>query len=327
MSPMNNIATAEQAEKNYTLTLPWLFPLMEQFTRQMLEGRFPSAVLLSGPEGVGKIQLAESLAASLLCTHSAAAETPRARLPCGECKSCRLMRGLTHPDFLAVEPEEAGKVIKVDQIRALTDFVYARPQIAQRRVVLLHPAEAMNLNASNALLKTLEEPSADTFLILVSSHPARLLPTIRSRCLKTSLSVPNAEAARRWVAERWTGEGVDRALLNAHGAPLRALEALEGGDDDQRMAVLEGWKNVLSGTQDVFAMAEEWAKLEPEKLLDWLMSTLHGQARSDTLGLGELKVQALYSELLDIARGVSEKRNLSLQLLWENWLIRSKARE
>lgn len=324
---MNDVVASEQAGKDYQLALPWLFPVMEHFIAQLLDERFPSAVLLSGPEGVGKIQLAEAIAAALLCRPAREAKTGKVALPCGECKSCRLMSGQTHPDFLEVVPEETGKMIKVDQVRSLTDFVYARPQIAPRRVVLLHPAEAMNLNASNALLKTLEEPSPDTFLILVSSHPARLLPTIRSRCLKTNLTLPTSEVARRWVSERWTGEGVDRALANAHGAPLRALEALEGGDEDQRLAVLEAWKNVLSGTQDVFATAEDWSKLEPEKLLDWLMSTLHGQARSATLGLSEAKVHGLYGELLEIARGVSEKRNLSLQLLWENWLIRSKARD
>jgi DNA polymerase-3 subunit delta' len=319
------------AERQLTLQLPWLEPVFAQLCVQMRAGRFPSATLITGAEGIGKLQLAFSLKAALVCRESHGVKEPTVNsgaysLPCGHCKSCLLVKADTHPDIMDIMPEEKGKAIRVDQIRALSDFVYTRPQIGSRRVVLLHPAEAMNLNSANALLKTLEEPASDTCLLLLSSNPARLLPTIRSRCLKLTLVIPEQAQARRWLSERWPGEGLDRALMNAHGSPLKALEDLQSGEDAIRMQVIDEWKGFMAGTRDVFSVAENWAKLEPERLLDWMMTILHAQARSSTYGLSEPKIFQLFSELLDIARGQNEKRNLSLQLQWENWLMHSKAK-
>jgi DNA polymerase III subunit delta' len=211
-------------------TLPWNEPLLERLRGQAL----PHALLIHGARGVGKLALAESLAQMVLC------EAAAAKKPCGACEGCRWFAAGSHPDFRRLEPEalapaaEAGEegeapaqrgkpsvVIKIEQVRALANFLYVGSHRSGRRVALVHPAEDMNPNAANALLKSLEEPPAAAMFILVAHRPARLPPTIRSRCVSMPVRLPPHEAAVQWLA----GEGVkepERWLAFAGGAPLRA---------------------------------------------------------------------------------------------------------
>jgi DNA polymerase-3 subunit delta' len=159
------------------------------------------------------------------------------------CDACRWFLGGNHPDFRRVEPEALAKeppqeadeepsvkrtkqpsiVIKVEQVRELADFLYIGSHRGRLRVALVHPAEDMNENASNALLKGLEEPPAGAMFILVSHRPAQLLPTIRSRCVAIPVGLPPREAALAWLAKQGTKDA-ERWLAYAGGAPLRALE-------------------------------------------------------------------------------------------------------
>jgi len=171
----------------------------------LASGRLPHALLLHGPRGVGKLALAERLGQLLLCEGE--------NRPCGKCDGCRWYLAGTHPDLRRVEPEALAKGvepgeegeegaessskkkkpsldIKIEQVRALADFLNLRSHRGALRVALLHPAEEMNPNAQNALLKGLEEPPAGAVFILVSHRPHRLLPTVRSRCVKTSSHSP-----------------------------------------------------------------------------------------------------------------------------------------
>jgi DNA polymerase-3 subunit delta' len=198
--------------------------------------RLPHALLVCGRNGIGKVEFARELARSLLC------ESPIDRLACGECPSCHWFSQGNHPDFREIVPEAAEEgeaegtdgeaardaakkslVIKIDQIRAIRDFVGLTTHRAGRRVLLLHPAESLQAAAANALLKTLEEPPPATVIVLVSDRPARLLPTIRSRCEKVLLRPPPRALALDWLAAK----GVDDAtslLALAGGAPLLAAE-------------------------------------------------------------------------------------------------------
>ncbi len=220
---------------------PWNEPIFESLKRA--RDRLPHALLIHGPRGVGKLALAERLAQLLLCEHA----DPVAR-PCGKCDGCRWYLGGNHPDFRRLEPEAIAKVppeqeaeeegseaparrtkqpslfITVDQIRGLADFLNLRSHRGALRVALLHPAEDLYLpNAANALLKSLEEPPAGAIFILVSHRPARLLPTVRSRCIAVPVPIPPQDVALRWLA----GQGVQNAerwLAFAGGAPLQALD-------------------------------------------------------------------------------------------------------
>jgi DNA polymerase-3 subunit delta' len=214
---------------------PWNRPILDSL-RTRLE-RLPHALLVHGARGIGKLGLAERIAQMLLCEQPQAAQRP-----CDACDACRWFLAGNHPDFRRLEPEALMKepeegteeegapkkskqpslVIKIEQVRALADFLYVGSHRGKRRVALVHPAEDMNPNAANALLKGLEEPPPAAVFVLVSHRPARLLPTIRSRCIPVPVPVPAADAARAWLAEQGAKDP-DRWLAYAGGAPLEAL--------------------------------------------------------------------------------------------------------
>jgi DNA polymerase-3 subunit delta' len=183
----------------------------------------PHALLLTGEEGIGKRAFALYFAQYLLC------ENKQEHTPCGTCAGCQWFLEGNHPDFKILSPQEddaaeegkkrSSQWITVESIRMLADFVYTGAHRRGNRVVLVYPAEALNIAAANALLKMLEEPPEGVIFILVSHHWQRLLPTIRSRCQRFSLPKPQVEEALSWLE----GQGVSDArqkLFHAGGAPL-----------------------------------------------------------------------------------------------------------
>jgi DNA polymerase-3 subunit delta' len=215
---------------------PWHAAILERLMAQ--RERLPHALLVQGAAGIGKTRFAQSLAAAVLC------ETPLNGLACGECASCHWLEQGNHPDYREVIPEAAEEdegaeeeapakgekaksvVIKIEQVRALADFMSLSTHRAGWRVLVLHPAEALHPNAANALLKTLEEPPPRTLIVLVSDRPARLLATIRSRCRPLALPMPAPAEALAWLR----AEGVPEpqaALAAAGGAPLLAQRLAE----------------------------------------------------------------------------------------------------
>jgi len=156
--------------------LAWQGQTWSRLVQQVEEGRLPHALLLAGEQHTGKSQLAMALARYLLCSEV------RAGTNCGACAACERSAAGVHGDFRWVQPEGDSRVIKVDQVRALVEFLNQTAGFGARKVVVLAPADAMNVNAFNALLKSLEEPSSDTFLILVSDRLYQVPATIRSRC-------------------------------------------------------------------------------------------------------------------------------------------------
>lgn len=219
--------------------------------------RLPHALLLAGQRGLGKFDLAQAFVASLLC------EQPQAGgQACGECLACGWQAQGNHPDFRLLQPEalsdtdtepEEGKKknsqqITINQIRALDDFLTVGTHRAGLRIILVHPAEAMNLSTANALLKSLEEPSPETLFLLVSNEPMRLLPTIRSRCQTMLVTPPSPEQSLAVLQ----AEGIpdpEQWLALAGGAPLRALELARSGTQDN-------WPEALA------SLLENGAKLD-----------------------------------------------------------------
>ncbi|MDR3221547.1 MAG: DNA polymerase III subunit delta' [Candidatus Accumulibacter sp.] len=222
-----------------------IYDLHEKIWEQLdaRRDRLPHALLLTGQRGIGKFDLARAFAGSLLC------ESPLpSRVACGSCPACGWMAQGNHPDFRLIQPEalagdesegegrEAGggkkkpsQQITIDQIRALDDFLHVGTHRQGMRVVVLHPAEAMNRFTGNSLLKSLEEPIPSTLFLLVSSEPERLLPTIRSRCQQLPVPLPEASRAQAWLAARGVKDAA-RWLALAGGSPLAAVE-LGSGDE------------------------------------------------------------------------------------------------
>ena len=271
--------------------LPWppLLPWQQTAARDLLAQRasWPHALLLYGPAGIGKHALALNLAQALLC------EAPRDDgLACGNCPGCRYAVAGTHPDLLRIErlqvDDESGELrwvetIAIDRIRELIDFAQLSSHRRRAKVAVIAPAERMNAAAANALLKTLEEPPAATFLLLVSDQPARLPATIRSRCRKIAAPLPAPADARAWLISEGVEEP-DLALSQARGAPL-AARALA---DPAALAERKVWLAALaqpgrlsaSGfAARIDAGGKEQRRARLEAALEWLLSWTADLAR------------------------------------------------
>ncbi|MED5388578.1 MAG: DNA polymerase III subunit delta' [Pseudomonadota bacterium] len=311
---------------------PWHQDIMGQLLDQHQQGRLPHALLLSGPRGIGKLRLAESLSQTLLC------EQPSGGLPCGRCQGCQLSTAGTHPDLHRLSPEDNSKAIKIDQVRKLVSFATRTAQYSGYRVAIIAPAEALNRNAQNALLKTLEEPGGQTLLLLVCDQPTLLLPTIRSRCQQRVLPLPERHLALDWLQGQ-VGESAAPLLDAAQGAPLQAL-ALEQADwFADRARLLEALVSVAEGRQSVAQASPLLAKHDPSEMAGviygWLSRCLNqaysGQQSADaTLAplLARLSRAVPPARLLRTAQRILEGRrallsgaNPNKDLLYEQWLL------
>jgi DNA polymerase-3 subunit delta' len=220
-----------------------LFPWLETPLLAALSQAGSHAVLVHGPDGVGQFEFALAMAHALLCD---ARPTPTS-VACGKCPSCRLVAARTHPDLLVIVPdalrlslgwgeadasteEGAGasasrakpsKEIRVDAVREAIAFAQATNSRGHGKIVVVHPAEAMNAIASNALLKTLEEPVGQTRFLLASASPDTLLPTVRSRCQAFALGLPDQTAALDWLAQQGVTDSLP-LLAVCGGRPLEA---------------------------------------------------------------------------------------------------------
>lgn len=312
---------------------PWQQEQWKLLYRYRHQQRMPHAMLLYGEAETGKRLFARRLAESLLCSKGG-------EYACGECHSCRLLRAGNHPDLVEVKPEEPGKAIKVDMVRAYIEDATLTPQIAACRVCVISPADAMNQSASNSLLKTLEEPAPENHLLLVSDHPARLSATIRSRCQKVAFPRPQEEESLAWLQEQ-DAPAVDwkNLLACSNGLPLRALRFAEGGEADDYQKLQASFAGLLKGEQQPASLAETWSRIESSQLLDWLyhwtldllrLSQAGQSAMRDPQllqaisGLPRLpdsvKLVALLEKLTNLGQGL-EKRNLNYQLQLEALLI------
>jgi len=238
--------------------------------------RLPHALLFRGPQGIGKLAFAEALAGALLCEQPAANGSA-----CGKCTACAWLGQGSHPDLRRLEPEilaeasdaeqgterkeKASTQITVEQVRTVGDFIYVTSHRGGSKVVLIHPAEALNVNAANALLKGLEEPPPRTHFLLVTHRWHQLLPTIRSRCQHVALTRPAAGAARDWLGRQGLGDP-ELALAQAGGAPLLAMQF-----DQEYWRQREQFLGSLAGRSfDALAVAEGLREHAPQRVVGWL---------------------------------------------------------
>lgn len=247
---------------------PWQQVIFDSAVQAHAQGRLGHALLLLGPAHMGKHEVAEALAKRLLCP------TPRADgFACGECRSCQLFPAQTiglvnthaHADLqrISLEPNEKGDKLRtdisVDQIRRLGQWFSLTSQFGGAQVAIIEPADAMNISASNALLKTLEEPAANRFLLIVTSRPGRLPATIRSRCQRLEFRLPSTGEAKAWLRAQGFAEGdIDLALSAARGNPGLAAEWLRNGGLDVRREVAKALNAVGAGKAGAIEVAQQW---------------------------------------------------------------------
>ena len=215
--------------------------------------RLAHGLLFHGASGIGKNDFAIDFAHWLLC------EQPSAESACGTCKSCQLIQAESNPDLLILSPEEEGKAIKVDQVRALIEKVSLKSHGRQQRVIIITPADALNINASNSLLKTLEEPPANTILILISDTPSKLMATIRSRTQMIRFELPEYQQSLIWLQQQ-NIENSELLLKLAGGAPLAAKNMAEDNALQVRDQLFQNWQELAAGQADALDSAAIWVK-------------------------------------------------------------------
>ncbi|KAF0193184.1 MAG: DNA polymerase III subunit delta' [Gammaproteobacteria bacterium] len=261
-----------------SVSLPWHEAQSQVLLTRLRENRFPHALLLTGRPGLGKHVFSGKLAEVLLCLERHADGSA-----CGKCRGCQLYRARTHPDLHEVNVLEDKKFIGVDQIRAISDYLSLKSQFGGYKIVIISPADKMNINAANSLLKTLEEPPMWSLLILVTAHPASLPPTIRSRCQQLSFVTPPKEVARAWLKEQGrNGDDLDLALGLSGGAPLAALAVATGDWLERRQQIFEGFEKVLLNKADPITTAAEWLKFDARATIYWLYSWITDMIRLRT---------------------------------------------
>ena len=255
---------------------PWQRPLWESLQTLRNAQRLPHALLFKGARGLGKFHLAQIFSQSLLCT-----QPDSDNRPCDQCRNCLLYLAGNHPDFFQVVPEEGGdKPIKVDQVRELNSAMTLKSHSGAYKIVIISPAEQMNVAAANSLLKTLEEPPPQTLLILISHTPGLLLPTIRSRCQNLHFEIPPRDVALTWLSAQSGPPANSSELLNAaHGAPLTALALAASDVLKHRLALLADLERLLQRQADPVAIAGAWSQHPAAETLSLLLSWIGDMIR------------------------------------------------
>ncbi|TDX32287.1 DNA polymerase III delta prime subunit [Modicisalibacter xianhensis] len=318
--------------------LPWQRELWGRLIDLQDRAKLPHALLISGAHGVGKQAFADALTARTLCRNPQ--ETA-----CGQCHACQMLKAGYHPDLMRVSPQEKSRQIRIDPIREVNGFVAQTAQQGGYRVVVLQPAEAMNVAAANALLKSLEEPGERTLFVLLADVPSRMLATIRSRCQHWALGIPDEEACLPWLGEM-LGDSREAAfwLRVAGGLPLLAQELAAPEARGLRQELQELFDALVRGGEPV-AEAARLERQAVERILwygiAWLEDLIRLGLSGDSERVRNPDLLPLYRQavknarvrdwfrLLDYAR---EQRRLLVaggnpnpQLVLEAWLVRWSA--
>ena len=270
-----------------SIDYPWLEPYRQSIATTVNQGRLPHALLLTGQPGVGKAGFADFLARLLLCEQPLDGASP-----CGRCPSCTLLNAGSHPDFRYVSyeiNEKTGKLrdsIIVDQIRKLAADLSLKSHAGGYKVAVITPANAMNINAANSLLKTLEEPSDNTVLVLVSDQPGHLPATLRSRCQRFMIGVQDKAPVLEWLSAQVDTPALETYLQLAGNAPLEALRLARLNALERRQKHFSELVDILEGRAAPLAVALAWSKDEDMQavrwLRDWLMDLLKIRMTGET---------------------------------------------
>ncbi|MDB5810414.1 MAG: polymerase subunit delta [Betaproteobacteria bacterium] len=251
-----------------------VYPWHETQWREILQRKegLPHALLFKGREGVGKLDFVRKLAQSLAC------ESPVNQAACAECQSCRWFATNAHPDYRELLPEalrpefettgerKPSQQISVEDVRNLHDFINLTAHQTGGKTIVIYPAETLNVNAANALLKSLEEPPANTRFMLVAHRPSYLPATIISRCQQVVLPTPPVAVAEQWLRDQGATEPA-LSLAQTGNAPLAALALDDGEFWQQRKALLGG---LAANAVDAFSLAEQIREYPIPRLLGWL---------------------------------------------------------
>ena len=264
---------------------PWLSGAWKQLADRRERGTLPHAILVAGPAGLNKREFAEAFATAMLCDNAHGDQ-----LACGNCRACKLIAAGSHPDRVKVEIElrDDGKPrteLTVDQIRRLSERLALTPQFGGLQIATIDPADLMNQSASNALLKTLEEPTPATVIMLVTDQPSRLSATIRSRCQRMDIKLPASAEAANWLKEQGINDkNAETALQASGGNPGLALKWAKEGGLAVRNEVIADLRGLMSGKHSAVEIANRWSKADPDTRLWFAAGLIRDEAQSQARG-------------------------------------------
>lgn len=255
--------------------------LLEAYKKNHL----PHAVIFSGEVGLGKLDLAKYFSKTILCSKKKERDSDKLSF-CNICQSCHLFDLGHHADFKLIQPEETSAVIKIDQVRAASEFVQHTAQRGEYKIIIINLAEQLNIAGTNALLKSLEEPQGKTLFILITEKISSLLPTLLSRCQKISFTPPSAQIAKSWLLESMApgldGEDkqdkqeqfdtarLDLALYLANNAPLRAKEILILEQDVTFKSFTKDLISYFCQAKSVVEFSEVWHKYDLNLIINFM---------------------------------------------------------
>jgi DNA polymerase-3 subunit delta' len=238
---------------------PWLEDSFKQLSSRIAANKLHHALLIQGPAGLGKSSFVLQLAQLLLC------KARQGDKMCGQCQSCLLNAATNHPDLHVVESD---KQIGVDQIREAIKKLVSSAHLSGAKVLIIYHAHTMTESSANALLKTLEEPTANTYLLLTTDKPERILPTIKSRCEKLALPLPSLDSTLAWVKTQYDGD-IDINFAKLFSArPLALLAELQEEQSFTYEIYSSGLNALLQGQTSAMQLAMDWQD-NADKVLKW----------------------------------------------------------
>jgi len=275
-----------------------IYPWQQQEWTQLLSrknsAQLPHAILIKGMEGLGKYHFAQCLAEVLLCQNGSAQA-------CGECSACQLLKSNNHPDLIIIQPEEENKTIKIDQIRELVSELNNTSQQGGYKIAIIEHAELLNIAASNALLKTLEEPAVNVIIILISHHLATLAATIRSRCQIITIKTPSFAEAQEWLEQQAPGADFKLALALAGNAPLKALNILKEENLQKRQEFFQNLYALQNKKMSTVQIAQQYLDWDFRSLLLTFMRVVSDLIKIKLTAIENVINQDQMKELIQLA--------------------------
>ena len=289
-------------------TLPWFNQYLVHLDLELLHHAF----LIGGKEGVGKKQFSLHLSQLILCKEK------NEYMSCNSCQPCKLFNTSNHPDFYTIKMEEGKKKISINQIKELQTNFYESSFLNGNKIFLIENAEFLSKDASDSLLKVLEEPPENTHFIITSHRAKQLSATIQSRCSEVFINNPPKQEIENWLRQENTSdENVKLALNLALDRPLKITELLDNNILDSRNNFINEMSQLIKKGKNIISLSEEWPKDKRALVfkLEWMSNLMMDAIRYQMTG-DEKEIQ-IDTSAISMYLGQKVEFNILFELLTE----------